>query len=574
MGGSLAWRSLLGLMLVWAGSLAWGAAASSADPGYGLCGDARFIGVHGFGVDSGYGEVVQGVLNGLHNHPIGFNNVIYDQPLDYPEGNLSEVVALDFSDIVNGEAIGRERLLAAIETEVDRCPNEVILLAGHSEGAWVIHDVLDELAGNEQVASHIGAVALLSDPRRYPGDPVNTGTANPSFGITVLSGIVPVLPWTELPAPIPLRFQGITKSWCINRDGVCDSGSIVNLATIKTRHSQYATNGMADNGAGENWLGTRAAAIPSSLFRYAGEFHFGDTIDVDLDKNGAQGPETWALQVPWVLPPGLNLTSGGHLRGTVLAEGHFTFDVTITDKYGDVQSVPVFIDVRNDAVPVLPPPPVETTPEPPGETRPGVFLPGRKIFFVSSVDNLTDDGDVPGTFDMFVRDRDSGATVRYPTPPNMSFDGGYASPNGRYLAGVYGHDDDGTDDVVIWDTTTGTSSVAAARIDDLQTIGWASDSSGLLVVTDDSLTSNDTLHLADGEILPISTCSVPTAHGSCSGSTRTATRTRRIRDPRHPGLTRPDQGREHLRGRDGGTRLNGDLRPRPEHGGAAALGSR
>jgi acetylxylan esterase len=120
---------------------------------------------------------------------------------------------------------GINALKSQLTTEVTNCPNEKIVLAGYSQGAHVVLDVLGGGQGGSlgtatppiasNISSHVVAVATFGDPRHVPNQAFDLGTSrrNGRFPrsatqLNVLSG-----------------FASRINAWCDNNDTFCDSGT-------------------------------------------------------------------------------------------------------------------------------------------------------------------------------------------------------------------------------------------------------------------------------------------------------------------------------------------------------------
>jgi hypothetical protein len=120
---------------------------------------------------------------------------------------------------------GINALKSQLTTEVQNCPNEKIVLAGYSQGAHVVLDVLGGGQGSGQlgtatppiaatIASHVVAVATFGDPRHVTNQAFDLGTSRrnglfprSSTQLNVLSG-----------------FASRISAWCDSNDTFCDSG--------------------------------------------------------------------------------------------------------------------------------------------------------------------------------------------------------------------------------------------------------------------------------------------------------------------------------------------------------------
>jgi acetylxylan esterase len=119
---------------------------------------------------------------------------------------------------------GINALKSQLTTEVTNCPNEKIVLAGYSQGAHVVLDVLGGGQGGSlgtatppiasNISSHVTAVVTFGDPRHVTNQSFDLGTAtrNGRFPrsatqLQVLSG-----------------FASRINAWCDANDTFCASG--------------------------------------------------------------------------------------------------------------------------------------------------------------------------------------------------------------------------------------------------------------------------------------------------------------------------------------------------------------
>lgn len=82
----------------------------------------------------------------------------------------------------------------------------------------------------------------------------------------------------------------------------------------------------ADGGDGEFVTITSAPVLPDA--------EEDETYAFTLDAAGGSPPYLWTLTGEGALPPGINLTSGGTVRGTAPIDGTYTFEVRATDTEG------------------------------------------------------------------------------------------------------------------------------------------------------------------------------------------------------------------------------------------------
>lgn len=147
-------------------------------PAPGSCADYVFIGVRGSGEPAGLGLIQHVVLGFAERlaaaeptstidvialsypaHPVPFNN---------PDADSLGDVAVDILRYVPGAEVGVTVLNAQIGRVLDECgADQKIVLAGYSQGAWVIHATLSVLTVLSSTAvDNIRGVAYLADPLR------------------------------------------------------------------------------------------------------------------------------------------------------------------------------------------------------------------------------------------------------------------------------------------------------------------------------------------------------------------------------------------------------------------------
>ncbi|MET8331754.1 cutinase family protein [Streptomyces sp. NPDC005181] len=170
------------------------------------CRDIYFFGGHGLGEGGveDWGETVQDVfdkyLRGIRDADPDV--AVGGESIGYPRTEFPDWVKLVRERFSNGqeEVINGAIALNNQLTERYRaCPNEHFVLAGYSEGAWVIHLYLKNLG--TRVLDRIAGVALLGDPQ-YRG-----------------TGVIPK--WYSNHAITPYFSPAIedrVASWCVSYD--------------------------------------------------------------------------------------------------------------------------------------------------------------------------------------------------------------------------------------------------------------------------------------------------------------------------------------------------------------------
>ncbi|MBP2269195.1 hypothetical protein J3A64_004735 [Pseudarthrobacter sp. PvP004] len=168
--------------------------------------------------------------------------------LDYPAFPVPIVEEKSLQGIaqyVPGAWQGSLSLIWEIEQAAERCPDQKIVLAGYSQGAWVIHAAVNYMAAAQSPRlQHVKGVSLLADPLRKSSDFMHhfgtattdaTGVVNLKIGnVTVgmhdwMNGVVKKM-YPELSdleavkmslGGYPGSFSGPTISICDHQDPVC-----------------------------------------------------------------------------------------------------------------------------------------------------------------------------------------------------------------------------------------------------------------------------------------------------------------------------------------------------------------
>jgi acetylxylan esterase len=157
----------------------------------------------------------------------GITGALVTQIIDSSNQNISRA-AVAYPATLNNYASSSLQGINALKTqltnEVTNCPNEKIVLAGYSQGAHVVLDVLGGGQGgslgtatppiSSTISSHVTAVVTFGDPRHVPNQAFDLGTStrNGRFPrsatqLQVLSG-----------------FASRIHAWCDANDTFCDSG--------------------------------------------------------------------------------------------------------------------------------------------------------------------------------------------------------------------------------------------------------------------------------------------------------------------------------------------------------------
>jgi hypothetical protein len=261
------------------GLLAWGIAASSkTDVDNASLKDTCGANVLFLGA-AGSGEVKD------DNPYLGFGATVYEsyramsrsfrplnvvaEPVNYAAMSVPQIfknIGLGVNDYTASESAGFESLRLQLGGWHDKCRDYRFVLAGYSQGADVVADVLADLtvstrARDREILSAVVGVALFGDPQFNPADPSNVhqppGSGKGAFAFPVvdrLGGIRPV--WPE-------AIRARVGSWCLPGDLVCNSNSpddLLKLAKVAiggdTPHYHYVSSGLSSEAG--NWLADKA----------------------------------------------------------------------------------------------------------------------------------------------------------------------------------------------------------------------------------------------------------------------------------------------------------------------------
>jgi hypothetical protein len=204
-------------------ALATGTAA--ATPG---CADYHWIGAAGSGQRDGAGLTTNGGMGGvvfqsylqLRQELAASGRTITAEAVQYPaapvplEGGIGGWMG--FMDSVEK---GTDATAAQFTAFTAQCPNTMVVLAGYSQGAMVIHRNLEKLADDP----HVAAALLVADGDRLPVDTtINMGSTavvpGVGKGVAQEHSFLASAPTSKLPATIGAR----TVSVCDVGDPVCD----------------------------------------------------------------------------------------------------------------------------------------------------------------------------------------------------------------------------------------------------------------------------------------------------------------------------------------------------------------
>lgn len=133
---------------------------------------------------------------------------------------------------------GVETLVTTLKAEFAKCPDAKIGVAGYSQGANVVNDALHSLESDTAILDNIKAVLLLADPENDPNqnyDVFITLDGLPAT-VTAYQGILGA-------QILPSQVRGVTSSFCLQGDIVCDfAGTVpgaIDEAMVLPIHTDY-----------------------------------------------------------------------------------------------------------------------------------------------------------------------------------------------------------------------------------------------------------------------------------------------------------------------------------------------
>jgi hypothetical protein len=245
---------------------------------------------------------------------------------------------------------GATSLLADMQLTDHRCGGTVrYIIAGFSQGAWVVHDALAQMT-RAQLAE-VDGIALFGDPKFVPFQRIvrDYKTVDTSFGVAASID--------RSANNIPPTVVSHTGSWCFPVDPVCQTlwppfnstwskeAALCFPHSPLCAHFQYVSTGKT----------AEAAAFLDPFLPKASLWPHLTTLTKPPD--GTVGnPYSWtataapAPSYTWSsagsLPPRLSFSTAGVLSGTPTQAGTFTFEVKATGTYGRYASGQVTVTVN------------------------------------------------------------------------------------------------------------------------------------------------------------------------------------------------------------------------------------
>jgi len=147
------------------------------------------------------------------------------------------------NNYANSQAQGVSALKTQLTNAVNACPNEKIVLAGYSQGANVVLDVVGGGGGGSlgaatqpvaaNIASHVVAIITFGDPRHVTNQPFDVGTSNRNG----------LFPRNNTQLNVLRGMASKISSWCDTNDTFCDSDNSVQVhLSYLNRYQNAAAN--------------------------------------------------------------------------------------------------------------------------------------------------------------------------------------------------------------------------------------------------------------------------------------------------------------------------------------------
>lgn len=245
-------------------------------PSQGGCADVAFIALAGSGqsfkseTDLSISPQLERLYSAFTAQLAGRRSVRL-QMIDYPApsvntltagagfspSGLKRVIEKNAPMYLAGEAEGVGKLWGALLEARTNCPTEQVVLAGYSQGAMAIRDLLPEdyVAKDATFQRMIRGVVLLADPERLKksqvigfGDAPNSG-----FGLCDLVKPAVSCTGTRPLIDVPAVFRPVATSVCFTNDPVCDTSDLTRSFGV-----------LLATGGGRKTIGELAGAIHSS----------------------------------------------------------------------------------------------------------------------------------------------------------------------------------------------------------------------------------------------------------------------------------------------------------------------
>lgn len=192
------------------------------------CADVLLLGARGSGQwaegydqNRGYGPQVRIAVDRMSEELRAEGVRVSAEPVDYPAESMT-TLAKNPSKYWAGVDAGVARVQRRVADHAAACPDAAIVLLGYSQGAMVMHRVLQRGVEDLDTRDWLGSAVLIADSDRVPYDrTTNHGTA--SAGTTGLAQRATVQSGSS-PAKLEAWAQPLVHSICNSGDSSCGDG--------------------------------------------------------------------------------------------------------------------------------------------------------------------------------------------------------------------------------------------------------------------------------------------------------------------------------------------------------------
>ena len=240
------------------------------------------------------------------------------------------------STLVSSANSGAQSFVGLIRATITACPNVRMIVAGYSEGAWLLHQALNALAPAD--LGHIVAVAAYGDPGYDPTARYGYGPAtSPSW-----PGVGTALDRAH--SSFPASLLPVTADVCRVGDPICHTSlnnpswlkAVAACATaVKTNRPQlcpdfnYDATNATNNTATATFIGKHLpSSSPQVTTTGLNDGVAGLAFLQQVTASGGLAPYTFTAAG---LPNGLTMSPHGVISGTPTATGTAPVTLTVTD---------------------------------------------------------------------------------------------------------------------------------------------------------------------------------------------------------------------------------------------------
>lgn len=228
---------------------------------------------------------------------------------------------------------------AVLAETLPACPDQLVYLAGYSQGAEAVHRFLAKRA-DDDLYRRVVATVLVGDPARVAGSRGRI-SGRPKAPRSA-SGLSTRFARKPLPAVPAEGWRGPVHTVCTERDVACDFGPTRFRAAQRVHRSYDNTDSSALlRRLGERY-GERLALWPRPVEGQQIVGRVGLLLDeqlqVDID---ASDRDRLRFRATSTLPPGLELTRRGAVTGIPSRAGSFEVTYTVRNRSGRALSRPM-----------------------------------------------------------------------------------------------------------------------------------------------------------------------------------------------------------------------------------------